>query len=367
MSRHLLLRALLRFLSFPDFLLGESAAQNGSGQSNILSSSGGSGLYRKDERYTDYAGFVQDDIRINPRLTVNAGLRYEYFGPPSEIHGLLSNFDPAIATAQVPASGSFSGFVLPGNYSGPLANGVIKTQRSTLWNSDHKDFSPRVGFALRLTDQPTLVLRGGYGIYYERLSGELAAQNLGQPPFSVTQRFTGVQNAAATLQQPFNPPFPPSSAFPIFIPRTPTSALSLAAISPSVTSPYTQQYDLNLQYEFARDFLLQVGYVGSKTTHLAGCDQFNQALIATPQNPVNGQTTTTNENLTQRLPFAGVAGGSYICETTFDANYNSLQASLTKRLSHGLDFQGSYTFSKNLDYHERNRRAFIARSRLLGQ
>jgi len=340
----------LIFLSFPDFLLGQSGTQNGSGQSNVFFTSGGSGIFRKDERYTDYATFVQDDVKLSPRLTVNAGLRYEYFGPPNEIHGFLSNFDPTIATSQVPDSGSFSGFVLPGNYNGPLAPGVIKTQRSGMWNSDYKDFSPRLGFALRLLDKPTVVLRGGYGIYYERLSAELASQNIGQPPFAVSQLLMGVQNAAATLQQPFNPPLPPTSAFPIFLPRTPTSALSIAAISQNVTSPYTQQYNLNVQYEFAKDFLLQVGYVGSKTTHLTGCTQFNQALIATPENPVNGQTTTTLENLTERLPFAGIAGGSFLCETSFDSNYNGLQTSLIKTLGHGLNLQASYTYSKNLDF-----------------
>ena len=340
----------LIFLSFPDFLLGESGTQNGSGQSNIFFSAGGSGLFRKDERYTDYAGFMQDDIKVTPRLTVNAGLRYEYFGPPGEIAGHLSNFDPTIAASVVPASGSFSGFVLPSNYHGPLASGVTKTRNSGMWNADRKDFSPRFGFALRLLDKPVLVLRGGYGIYYERLSAELAAQNIGQLPFSITQTLQGAQNAAATLQQPFSPSLPPDSAFPIFVPRTPNSALALAAVSRSVTSPYTQQYDLNIQYELAHDFLWQVGYVGSKTTHLAGCSQFNQALIATRQRPVNGLTTTTNENLVARLPFAGIAGGSYICGTTFDANYNSLQTSVTKRFSHGLDFQGAYTYSKNLDF-----------------
>ncbi|MBV9885855.1 MAG: hypothetical protein JO119_04840 [Acidobacteria bacterium] len=81
-----------------------------------------------------------------------------------------------------------------------------------------------------------------------------------------------------------------------------------------------------------------------------GCRQFNQALIATPQNPVNGQTTTTNENLGQRFPFQGLAGGSYICETSFNANYNALQTSVKKRTSYGLTLLASYTFSKTLDY-----------------
>jgi hypothetical protein len=340
----------LIFLSFPDFLLGESAAQNGSGQSNIFFASAGAGIFRKDQRYTDWAGFFQDDIALKPRLTVNAGLRYEFFGPPSEIHGLLSNFDPAIATPDAVASGSFSGFVLPSNYKGPLVSGVMKTSSSTMWNPDFKDLGPRLGFALRLSTHPTVVLRGGYGMYYERLSGELAAQNIGQPPFSVTQTLQGVQNGAATLQEPFNPPLPSTSSFPMFIPRTPSSAIAIAAISRSVTSPYTQQYNLNVQYEFARDFLWQVGYVGSKTDHLAACRQFNQALLATPENPVNGETTTSNENLTQRLPFQGIAGGSYICETSFSANYNSLQTSFSKRINHGLNFLVSYTFSKALDY-----------------
>jgi hypothetical protein len=341
----------LIFLSFPDFLLGQNGTQNGSGQSNIFYSSVGSGIFRKDERYTDFAGFFQDDFQVSQRLTINAGLRYEYFGPPTEINGRLSNFDPRIADSQIPPSGStFSGFVLSSNYKGAIPSGILQSRNAGMWNSDYHDFGPRLGFAYRLTNSPVLVLRGGYGIYYERLSGELAGQNIGQPPFSVTERLQGAQNSAATFQEPFNPPLPDPSAFPIFIPRTPDSAISVAAISRNVVSPYTSQYNLNLQYEFAQNYLLQVGYVGSKTTHLTGCSEFNQALIATPESPVNGETTTTVENLTQRLPFAGIAGGSYICQTTFDANYNALQASLYKKFDKHLEFQASYTFSKNLDY-----------------
>jgi hypothetical protein len=338
------------FLSFPDFLLGESGAQNTSGQSNIFQSVGASGLFPKDGRYTDYAGFLQDDIKVTSRLTVNAGLRYEFFGPPSEIQGRLSNFDPSTAIAQVPASGSFSGFLLPSNFNGPIVSGVTKTPNSGMWNPDHRDLGPRLGFALRLLDRPTVVLRGGYGIYYEKLSGELVEQNIGQPPFALTQSLQGAGNTAATFQQPFNPTLPANSAYPIYVPRTPTSAISIAAISRNVTSPYAQQYDLNVQLGVNRDLLWQVGYVGSKTTHQTGCVQFNQALIATPQNAVNGQTTTTVANVAQRVPFQGIAAGSYICDTEFDANYNSLQSSLIERFHHGLEFQASYTFSKNLDF-----------------
>jgi Carboxypeptidase regulatory-like domain/TonB-dependent Receptor Plug Domain len=340
----------INFLSFPDFLIGQSAAQNGSGVSNIFNSSGASGVSRKDERYSDYAGFVQDDIKISPRLTVNAGLRYEYFSPPSEVHGRLSDFDPSIAPAQVPASGSLVGFVLPANFQGPVAPGVTKTSGSGMFNSDYKDIGPRFGFSLRLLDKPTVVLRGGYGIYYQKLTGQLAFTNIGQVPFSFQQSLFGAENGAATFQQPFNPLLPPASAFPIYFPRTPDSALFLANIDQHITSPYTQQYDLNVQYEITHDLLWQIGYVGSKTTHQTGCVEFNQALIANPQNPVNGLTTTTNENIAQRVPFEGVGSGSYICGTYFSANYNSLQTNLTQRFRRGLEFQASYTYSKNLDY-----------------
>ncbi len=339
----------LELRTLPDFLLGESAAQNGSSISNVFSSTGSSGVFRKDERYSDFAGFVQDDFKLARWLTLNAGLRYEVFGPPSDTQGRLPTFDPGIASHSVPATGSLSGFILPGNYTGPLPLDVVKSAHSGLWGTDYTDVSPRFGFAARLSNQPMVVLRGGYGIYFDRMSGDLAEQTVGQPPFSYKQSLQGVQNAQATLQQPYNPALPPSSSFPIFLPRVPGGGLSLAAISPHLSDPYVQQYNLNLEYEVTKDLLWEVGYVGAKSTHIPGCVEFNQALLASPENPVNGETTNTNENIVQRLPFSGIAQGSYICQTTFDARYNSLQTSVTKRLSHGLQFLGSYTWSKNLD------------------
>src|SRR5208282_62803 len=150
----------LLFQSFPDFLLGESAAQNGSGQSNIFESVGASGIFRKDQRYSDFAGFIQGD---------------------------LPNFDPSVAASQVPATGSFSGFLLPANYNGTVPAGVTKTSNSGYWNADYKDLGLRLGFAYRFPTRKPAVLRGGYGIYYERLSGELVLQNVGQPPLAETQ------------------------------------------------------------------------------------------------------------------------------------------------------------------------------------
>lgn len=336
--------------SFEDFLLGESAEQNGSSVSNIFQSAGASGIFPKNERYTDFAGFLQDDFHFTSRFTINAGIRYEYFGPPSEVDGRLSNFDPLTASSQVPDSGSFSGFVVSSNLDSQVPAGVLRTKDKGYWNRDYKDFGPRLGFAYRLSNHPTLVLRGGYGMYYQRTSGDLAEQDVGEPPFAVTQMLQGAQNSDATLQQPFVPPLPPNSAYPIFLPRTPSSAIKVAAVTRTMRSPASQQYSLGIQYEITPSLLLESGYAGSSMAHLTGCTQFNQALLATPQTPVNGETTTTLDNIAQRVPYEGIAQAAYICGTTFSGNYNSLQNSLTKRVGNGLSVLASYTWSKTLDY-----------------
>ena len=342
---------LLDINTFSDFLLGESAAQNGSpnDESNVSSSDGSSGLFRKDERYTDFAGFVQDDVRLTPRLTVNAGLRYEIFSPPSEINGRLVTFDPSLATLSVPASGSLSGFVVSSNFSGSVPQGVLQSNRRSLWPTDHHDVSPRVGFAYRLTEKSTVVLRGGYGIYFDRLAAGLAENLVGQPPFSTSQFYAGSQNAGATLAQPFSPLLPSQSSYPIFIPRIPGGGPTVTGISTHIVDPYTEEYNLNTQFVFFRNFLAEVGYVGTRSIHVAGGAEFNQSLLASPTEPVYGATSNSVANVVQRAPYQGIGPGSLIYQTAYSSDYNSLQSSVTKRLSHGLQFLGSYTWSKNLD------------------
>lgn len=343
-------RGILTFLSFPDFLLGMSAAQNGTAFSNVGTSLAGSGYFGRDERYTDLSGFIQDDIRITRRLTLNVGLRYEFSSPPSDIKGRMANFDRAIAEREPPTTGTYSGWVVPSNYDGVLPPGVVKRSDTGLWSTSSKDFGPRLGFALRVLDKPRVILiRGGYGIYYQRVNGQFALQTVYARPFAAQIRATGAANAAATFQVPFNPPVPAPSTFPSFVPRDPTSSEALVSFAPYVKNPYVQAYSLNVQYEVARDLMLEVGYVGSKSTRLPFLPRFNQALIATPQNPVHGVTTTSVANVSNRLPWLGVGAGSYGIDSTLNSNYNSLQASLTKRFGRGVQFLASYTWSKSLD------------------
>ena len=342
---------LLDIRTFDDFLLGQSAAQNGSpdGLSNVTTSGGSSGLFRKDERYLDFAGFVQDDVRLTSRLTVNAGIRYEVFSPPSEIHGRLVTFDPTIATLNAQALGTLSGFEVSSNFPGPIPPGVTQSPRRGLWPTDHHDFSPRLGFAYRLTQNPAVVVRGGFGIYFDRLSGGLAENLVGQPPFSTSQFSSGSQNGGATLEQPFSPTLPGTSSYPIFIPRISGGGPTVVGLSTHMLDPYTEEYNLNTQFALFQNYLAEVGYVGTHSIHVAGCAEFNQSLLAGSAGPVNGETSNSVTNVVQRVPYAGISPGSLICQSAYGSNYNSLQASLTKRMSHGIQFLGSYTWSKTLD------------------
>ena len=337
--------------TFNDFLLGQSAAQNGSpnGLSNVQLSNGASGIFRRDERYNDLAVFVQDDIRLSSRASIFAGIRYEIFGAPTEENGRLAIFDPSIASPTAPPSGTFSGFAVTHNFPGAIPDGVLRLNRNGLWSNNYFNLSPRIGFAVRLTDRPTILVRGGYGIYFDRLSAGLVENLVNQPPFALTQTLSDAQNGAATEQQPFNPILPPTSSYPIFMPRVPGGAQSLFQVDPNVTDPYTQEYNLNIQSSFARDYLFEVGYVGTRSLHIPGGVEFNQALLASPQHPINGETTNTVANITNRLPFDGVSTGSIIFQTRFPSNFNSLQTSLTKRISHGLQFLAGYTWSKSMD------------------
>ncbi len=194
-----------------------------------------------------------------------------------------------------------------------------------------------------------LVLRGGYGVYFDRHSGNIAETTLGQPPFSTLQILSGSANAGATLQQPFVPQVLPASSYPIFTPRTPFNFPFIQGTDPNVADPRTQEYNVNLEYAFAQDYLLQLGYVGTHSAHRSGQIEFNQALLASPEAPVNGETTNSANNMISRLPFAGVSPGSLLTESIYQANYNSLQASLTRRMAAGLQLQVSYTWAKALD------------------
>jgi Carboxypeptidase regulatory-like domain/TonB dependent receptor len=342
----------LMIASPADFLVGQSAGQNGSplGWSNVTTSIAGGGIFRRDERYTDFAGFVQDDVKLAQRLTVNAGLRYEIFGAPTEIHGLLTNFDPNIAIrGPIPASGTYSGFAVASNFQGMPPQGVVKNSYAGYYKTPHGDVSPRLGFVWQMTEKPLLVLRGGFGVYFDQHSGNLPEGMLGQPPFALSKFGSGIINGQATLNNPFVPLVPSSSSFPIFAPLVPGGTPFIEGINPNIKDGKTYEYNLNVQYALGRGYLVQLGYVGTQSVHRPGQLEFDQALLVSPQNPLNGESTNSTSNILARMPIQGLSPGSLVTDSVFVANYNAFEASITKRMEHGFQLQASYTWSKNLD------------------
>jgi len=325
------------FSSFNNFLIGNGVS--------II----GSGVFDRALRVNDWSGFAQDDWKVNSRLTLNLGVRYDFYGYPVDTRGRLVNFLPDQFRAGTTASpaGPPNGFVQAGN--GTLAG--VPTVEDTLIPNDKNNFSPRLGFALRLNDSGSLVARGGYGIYYDRLSTRYANTQLLNYPYLALA--VGLPGILRTMSDPFIP-VPQPGAFPVnptipspLSPLSPIVGVPISGIfiDPELRTPYIQQYNANVQWEFANDYLLEVGYVGSKGTKLLQVITLNQPVYNRTANVFTapfGTALSTQKN---------VAGGIQQAQSSSNSDYNSLQLSVTKRFSRGLQFLSAYTYGKSNDYY----------------
>jgi len=160
----------------------------------------------------------------------------------------------------------------------------------------------------------------------------------------------GTANANASFQTPFPQPFPTPEDFPLFPAYSPTSITTVHSVSPTIRTAITQQYSLNLQAEPRDGWLLEIGYVGTRGTHLLRERSLNQASSASVNNPIRGVTTNTLANVRSRVPILGIPADSLVeVESEGNSWYNGLEASVTKGLRNGLQYLASYTFSKTLD------------------
>lgn len=339
----------LTFLSFEDFLLGMSAAQNGGTLSNIDVSDDLCGDTTREFHQSNLYGYGQDDIKVTPHLTVNVGLRWEGLGQTSDGKGKLVDFWPVLASNNIVAN-QYAGFIASSNFPGSIPTGVARNNNATFASNAWavKNFGPRAGFAWtppHFNDK--VVLRGGYGIYYTHPPVNDAFQLIVNPPFFSRQTNVGVLNALATLQVPFNPPS--NEVFPYFVPRTATSALTINSINPDWRPPITQQWNLGVQYAINNSTSFQVGYVGAKSNRIEMTNGINQAQLASTADPVNGVTTSTVENALDRVAVLGIApAGLNQANWIGISNYNALQTNLQKKFSHGLQFGFAYTYGKVL-------------------
>jgi hypothetical protein len=301
-----------------------------------------------DVAYTrqNYGFFVQDDIRVSPKLTLNLGLRYELFTTVKAQYNELANFDFATGSLIVPKGQNAQ---LTPTLAALIP--ISRTGSPGLISPDLTNFAPRVGVAYQIT--PKLVLRAGYGIFYGgEESGPFSNPSPGfNPPFFVTQQwaqpcFLSAANPAGpdcsipglnNLSQGF-----PANA--LTDPNTPT----LFSEGPNLPTPYVQQWHLGFQYQLPAQMLLDISYAGSHGSNLYGMYNGNQAQP-------NEEFCTTNGNTPQncptapRRPFPSVDASIDTLRANDYSNYNALQVHLEKRFSDGLQFGISYTYAHALD------------------
>jgi hypothetical protein len=316
--------------------------------------------------------FVQDDWKISSRLTFNLGVRWEYDGSYSDKYGNLTNVSvPLLEAAGVPPTGPESsgsglvGYVVPNNYTNhypqPPAGVTISNRSIPVTSGPPLDnFAPRFGFAWQPRKDGRLVIRGGVGMFYDRIGGGEFVHGLEQGyPYAVTLDYSGSAAAPFDNQNPY--PSTPLGTFasrwvnfagcqPSCVLGAANSALDTPTLDPVLHTPLTRQYNLNVQYEFAHNWIVEAGYVGSSSINLL--DQYhdiNAPLLASPTNPINGITVNTEANAALRVPILGYTPAG-VDETAMDgvSSYNSLQVTLRKQFSKGFLMQASYTFSKDL-------------------
>ncbi len=274
--------------------------------------------------------YAQDDVKVNNRLSLNLGLRYEYTPWLKGYKNQIGTFDPTSSKPLIVASNNdqidlSSQFAATAAYA--LFKDIIQTSKQAglplaITATDKKQWAPRFGFAWRPFGEKTVV-RGGYGIFYEAESSTERVNN-NIVPFKLDQTvFNDQPIPVRTFADPFLGQALVNSAAP--------------SLNPSYTKQgmgYDQHWNIGFQRELMPNTVLEVDYVGNKGTHLAGTTAIN--------NPPAGAGA-----IQARRPYARFGGIAYFSQD-ISSNYHALQAKLEKRLSAGAWYVVSYTFSKNI-------------------
>jgi hypothetical protein len=373
-------RGFLFFGSFADFLIGRRGCAptdgtcspanpgttNGGTFSNILQClfcvrSGPNGIIH-GYRLTNMNSFFQDDWKMSSRFTLNMGVRWEYNGTLGDKYGNLTNIWPSllVPNSSVPtsagtSSAAFAGYVVPknhlDNYPAP-PNGVLVFDGKFPSKNGIplSAFAPRIGFAWQPEANGKIVVRGGAGIFYDRIGGDKFVHAVQEgKPYADTISYGPGGNNPFSLQTPFLER-PLAFAPRYFDPVTLASSSFNSPFYETIHLPLTRQYNIGVQWEFAPEFVLDLGYVGSSGINQADYNHnTNTALLASPSQPVNGVTVNKAGNASARVPHLGFQpNGLQGTEYNGVYKYDSLQATVRKHFSRGFSFQGAYTWSKNL-------------------
>lgn len=317
-------RGVLVFDQLSDFLSGTPAS------TVLFSSRQLVGDTNRNARQNNHGLYVQDSIRLTNRLTINAGLRWDYFGVIHDKNGLLSAYDPAQTTF-----------------------GIVF--RDPLYNKDFNNFAPRLSVAWDAFGKGKTVVRAGIGVFYDDFSQDAFTGQIFENTFNAGTAYNPAGPKPVLLLKPSNPATPLVPDTPVFV-RDVTG--DVATVPQDMRTPYVYNYNLNVQQEIFRNTVLQVGYVGSagrKLLRIRDLNQPTQAEITAadlgclPVPCINDGSvprplTTPMSSLEPFAPF-------YVdqLESSATSNFNSLQVLLTQRNWHGFSHQISYTWGHSID------------------
>ncbi len=340
-------------------------------------------------RALDFSAYIQDDWKIKPRFTLNLGLRWEGLSTAHELNNFLSNFRGLEDGQPGPIS-----IIHPAGSQNVGTPGVSSCTLTTCFSAGN--FAPRVSYAWDVFGNQKTVIRSGYGIYYQRVSNQSLLQTAGGLPFSEA---ISAQKFSVTPANPF-PSILPNSAFPLstdqvvpaltgFNGTTGAPIFQSASGGPlsgffffpirSFHPPYAQQWNYNIQRALGKGWLLEVGYVGTRGSHLLGTGRpANPGQICTIGAPciipasIAGNvnvpagtpfvtknpdgtiaiTGSTASNLDARVPsrYLGLANSrGFFQFQDGSSTYHGLQSTLSHHFTGGLYFQAAYTYSKSID------------------
>jgi hypothetical protein len=305
-------------------------------------------VFYRGYRANEAAAYIQDDWRARPGLTLNLGLRWEYFGPPHNFQpNIDANFYTGVPTTPITCAlsggtGPCNDVALGGNqfypdnspfYAG-IATGVSQVRNHAIWNKDLNNFGPRIGFAWDTMGNQKLVMRGGYGINYDRMYNNIFENIRFNPPyfaFSLIGTFgNGVPEGGLISPGLYTAPFTSTASF-----GGAALSPSLRAVDQNLVTAYYEQTNFGFQYQLTKDTVLETNYVGTFGHKLLG-------ILG--ENTYDGRYTGAN-NVKVNSAYSNISFRTNCC----DSNYHALQVTVRKRYSSGLQFNANYTYSKALD------------------
>ncbi len=299
-----------------------------------------SNIANTDQKRNYHGAYFQDDFKITDKLTVNLGLRWEYFSPLIERYGAQSNFLPSGSSApseflltkkrcNTPLSPEFTAAAAADNIS------IVCSSVPGLGHSQFTNFSPRVGFAYQLT--PKLVARGGYGIFYGGFENSVVETyvdfpfqfGLGYPNLTPDAPIIYPNGALGTLETGI-------SAIPLSSGAVQPAGVSFTGEDYKTKTPYTQGYNFTLQYQLTSNDTIQVGYVGNTVRHLG--------VYTNPNSP--NQILPPGLNTFDYSPYPDFQNGFTYTSFAGNSFYNSLQVNYERRFTNGLSVLANFTWSK---------------------